>query len=77
MHKVVLGHGGGGYISHCELTSLVNFELQKNNHCTAIGRLWQRVNCIPMGEVFQHKALIYIPCGVPTRSGISFAAWVC
>ena len=24
------------------------FELQQNNHCVAVGRLWRRVNCIPM-----------------------------
>ena len=40
------------YIAHEDLTTPVNFELRKNNHCAAVGRLWQRVNCIPMGGSF-------------------------
>ena len=53
------GQGASGkfwFITHADLSSKVNFELQNNNFVTAAGSLWQRTGCIPMGGSFSAQA---------------------
>ena len=47
------------YITHHELSRYVSLELEKNNKCWPVGKLWSRDRCIPMGGSFsaQHADL--------------------
>ena len=60
------------YVTHTELKELVSFELQKNNHCTAAGRIWKRVNCIPMGGSFSAQSADVRPSGEHIRQETVF-----
>ena len=40
------------YILHQVLSEYVRFELQRNNKCWLLGKLWSRDLCIPMGREF-------------------------
>ena len=44
------------YLTHQELAGNVSFELQKNNKCWAVGQLWGRDKCIPMGGSFSAQS---------------------
>ena len=43
---------GFRYITHDQLRSIVQHELSNNNACWAVGNVWVRTNCIPMGGPF-------------------------
>ena len=44
------------YISHQDLPHYVSFELEKNNKCWSVGKLWSRTGCIPMGGSFSAQS---------------------
>ena len=44
------------YILHQVLSEYVRFELQRNNKCWAVGKLWSRDLCIPMGGSFSAQS---------------------
>ena len=44
------------YISHDRLSSYVSFELQVNNKCWSVGKVWSRDQCIPMGGSFSAQS---------------------
>ena len=44
------------YILHQVFSEYVRFELQRNNKCWAVGKLWSRDLCIPMGGSFSAQS---------------------
>ena len=44
------------YVDHTELAKQINFELQNNNFVWAVGSVWQRTGCIPMGGSFSAQS---------------------
>ena len=45
------------YIAHQELSKYISFELHKSNKCWAVGQLWSRDKCIPMGGSFSAQSV--------------------
>ena len=43
---------GFRYVTHEDLVRLVDFDLTSNNRCTAVGQVWERDGCIPIGGPF-------------------------
>ena len=40
------------YLAHEELARYVSFDRQQNNKCWAVGQLWGKDRCIPLGGRF-------------------------
>ena len=67
MDRAGKAHAAGlRYISHLDLQRLVLFELEKNNRCCTVGKVFARELCIPMGGSFStqsadlHLAVIHL-----------------
>ena len=62
-------------LSHDVLTALVEFNLTINNRARAVGRLWVRLGCIPMGDRLTRRQPTRIACGGSSRKGPFSTGW--